>query len=262
VPVRNPLSELQDVLRNSAAPGLLRAIEWNLNRGQTDVRLFEVGRLYRAEGDKFIEPPVLALAATGRARPAAWNDPGKPYDFFDMKGEVAKLLDSFEYKKIYFDRETGADYYHPGRSARAVVDGFTAARFGEIHPELAAQRKLRQPVFVAEIRLDRLYKLPLRERCYRPIPRLPSVDRDLSLLFPEGTRFEQIVEAVGEREYLVRLEPVETFRGGQAPAGKYSLLLRAVWQREDATLTDEQVNGYARQIVETLRRELNAEQRG
>jgi phenylalanyl-tRNA synthetase beta chain len=262
VPVRNPLSELQSVMRNSAVPGLLRAVEWNLHRGQSDVRLFEVGRLYRSEGQEFSEPPVLALAAVGRARPAALNDPGKPYDFFELKADVAALLDLFDWKKISYDRQTEAGYYHPGRSARAVADGSTAARFGELHPDLAAERKLRQPVFLAEIWLERLYRLPLREPRFRPLPRVPAVDRDFSLLLPEGTQFAQIVEAIGHPQYLVSLEPVEIFRGGQVPPGKMSLLLRAVWQREDASLTDEEVNDYAREIVDILRRELGAEQRG
>ncbi|HYM10742.1 MAG TPA: phenylalanine--tRNA ligase subunit beta [Bryobacterales bacterium] len=262
VAVRNPLSELQGVMRNSAVPGLLRAVEWNLHRGQGDVRLFEVGRLYGQEGKEFSEPPVLGLAATGSARPPAVNDRGKPYDFFEMKADVARLLELFEWKRIYFDRETEAAWYQPGRAARAVADGRTVGRFGELHSELAAERKLRQPVFVAEIWLDRLYKLPLREPQFRPLPRQPAVDRDFSLLVPEGTAFDRIVAAIGQRQYLARIEPVEIFRGGQVPPGKISLLLRAAWQRDDASLTDEEVNEYAREIVETLRRELGAEQRG
>ncbi len=262
VAVRNPLSELHAVMRNSAVPGMLRALEWNLHRGQNDVRLFEVGRLYRPEGKDYAEAPVLALGASGRARPASLNDPGKPYDFSEMKADVAKLLEVFAWGRIYFDHETDTACYHPGRSARAVADGATVARFGEIHPDLAAERKMRQPVFVAEIWLERLYKLPLREPSFRSLPRVPAVDRDFSLLLPEGTAFERIVEAVGPREYLVRLEPLEIFRGEPAPPGKFSILLRAVWQRDDASLTDEQVNGYAREIVDVLRRELGAEQRG
>ncbi|MBI3697334.1 MAG: hypothetical protein HY238_21165, partial [Acidobacteria bacterium] len=250
VEVRNPLSEVQSLMRNSAVPGILRALEWNLHRGQYDVRLFEIGRLYRAEGKGFAEPPVMALGATGKQR-----------DFYSVKADVTRLLDLFDWKRIYYDRETNAGYYHPGRSARAVADGQTVARFGEINTPLAAERKLRQPVFVAEIWLDRLYKWPPREPHYQPLPRVPAVDRDFSLLLPEGTRWEQVVEAVGEREYLVRLEPVEIRRGDPLPPGKFSLLLRAVWQREDLSLTDEEVNGYARQIVERLRSGLGAEQR-
>jgi phenylalanyl-tRNA synthetase beta chain len=259
-PVRNPLSELHGYLRNSAVPGLLRAVEWNLNRGERDVRLFEVGRLYRPAGQEFREPPVLAMAATGLTRPPGWNDVGKPYDVYELKSDVLKVVEIFA-AEPRVAAETPGSYYRAGHSGRVLIDGQEAARWGQIDPALAAERKIRQPVFIAEVWLDRLYELPLREPRCRPLPRVPAVDRDFSLLLPQGTRFEQIVEAAGQREYLVRLEPMEIFRGGQVPAGKYSLLLRAVWQREDASLTDEQVNEYSRALVEALRQKLGAEQR-
>jgi len=249
VSIRNPISEQQDVMRNSSVPGLLRAVEWNVNRGLSEVRLFELGRLYKTEGEAYSEPDVLALAALGG-------------DFYQMKADATKLLEPFAGEKLSFEPENGVRYYRRGRCARALADGASVGRFGEIHPQLAAERKLRQPLFLGEFWLDALYRYPLREPRFRPLPRVPAVDRDLSLLLPEGTQFGQIVEALGRREHLVRLDPVEIFRGGQVPAGKYSLLLRAVWQRDDASLTDEQVNGYARQIVETLKKHFGAEQRG
>jgi phenylalanyl-tRNA synthetase beta chain len=245
VPVRNPLSELHAVMRNSAIPALLRAIEWNLNRGVSDARLFEVGRLYRPDSDVFAETPVLGLAATG-------------YDLYAAKSDVLQLLNVFATGPLRLDRAPPAPYYRQGRSARVLASVSEVARFGELDLE---ERKLRQPVLVAELWLDRLYRLPLREPVFRPLPRVPAVDRDFSLLLPVGVLFAQILEAIGEREYLVRIEPVEVFRGDQVPAGKYSLLLRAVWQRDDVSLTDEQVNEYARDLVDTLRRKLGAEQR-
>ena len=260
--LRNPVSEAHAVMRNSAIPGLLRALEWNLNRGAGDLRLFEIGRLYRPDGGgQFQEPPVLALAATGRTRGAGWSGPAAVYDFFEMKADVVRLLELFSWSAIRIDREEKTGYYRQGRSARASVDGQEAARFGELREDLAAERKFRHPVLLAELWLDRLYGLAPREPRYRPLPRVPAVDRDLSLLLPEGTEFQQIVEAVGQQEHLVRLEPVEIFRGGPIPPGRMSLLLRAVWQRPEASLTDEQVNGYARHIVGILERRFGAEQR-
>jgi phenylalanyl-tRNA synthetase beta chain len=261
VPVRNPLSELYSVLRNSPVPGLLRAIEWNAHRGEPDVRLFEAGRLYRAQDDGYQEPPVLGLAATGRVRPASWNDPGKAYDFWEMQSDVLKLVSLFDGSGLRLDPEPQAGYYQTARAARVTLGGRAVARFGALDPALLAEHKLRQPVFVGELWLEALYQLPLREPKFRPLPRLPAVDRDFSLLLPESAQFAQIVQAIGRQEYLVRLEPIEIFRGGQVPSGKYSLLLRAVWQREDATLTDEQVNRYAQALVATLEQKLGAEQR-
>jgi phenylalanyl-tRNA synthetase beta chain len=244
-PVRNPLSELHAVMRNSAVPALLRAMEWNLNRGVSNARLFEVGRLYRQDGETFSEAPVLGLAATG-------------YDLYAAKSDVLELLNVFAAGPLRLDPARPAPYYREGRSATLRAGTDEVARFGELD---LGERKLRQPVLAAELWLDRLYRSPLREPVFRPLPRVPAVDRDFSLLLPEGVLFAEILAALGEREYLVRIEPVEIFRGHPVPAGKYSLLLRAVWQRDDVSLTDEQVNEYARELVDTLRRKLGAEQR-
>ena len=97
-----------------------------------------------------------------------------------MKGDLEALLSQFEHQALYFDQHTPA-HLHPGRSARAVMDGATVARFGQLHPELASARKLRQPVYVAEILVDRLFQRELRQPNYRPVPRFPAVERDFSL---------------------------------------------------------------------------------
>lgn len=261
-PVRlaNPLSEEASVLRTSMAPGLLAAVEHNLNRGTLSVRLFELGKTYGAEDGRFLETPVLALAASGDVAPASVHEPSRALGFFDLKGDVEVLLDLFEHKQVYFDSAPGLDYYHPGRVARAAMDGETVARFGEIHPRITAARKLRQRVLLAEIFIDRLYRRGLRSPAYEPLSRVPAVGRDFSLLVPERLAFASVAEAVrglGISE-VVDIRPVEVFRGGQVPAGKYSLLLRVVFQRPERTLSDTEVNAWSRTIAERLERELGA----
>jgi phenylalanyl-tRNA synthetase beta chain len=135
------------------------------------------------------------------------------------------------------------------------------AYLGELDPKRAAARKIRQPVFVAGIQLDRLYKLGLRRPQHRSLSRVPSVYRDFSLLVPEGVVFEEVRAAVGRHPELTALEPVEIFRGAQVSEGHYSLLLRATWQRAAESFTDEEVNRRAEQIVQDLRKKLGVELR-
>ena len=115
--------------------------------------------------------------------------------FFDLKGDVESLLHVFEHSSVYYDAHT-AEYFHPGRSARAVMDGTTVAQFGQILPEIAGARKLRQDVFVGEIYLDRLYRHELRQVRYEASPRYPAVERDFSFVFADAVRFEQIAQVV------------------------------------------------------------------
>ena len=261
VPLKNPLTELLDVMRNSSVPPMLKAIEWNLNRNEADLRLMEIGRLYRCQNGEYSEPRVMTLGATGLSRPACLGDDGKPFNFHELKSDVEALLAPFDLVgTAYEDREVPA-HYLTGFSARVVSDGKVVAWLGQLDPHIAEDRKIRQPVFLAEIFLDPLAEVSLRRMSHRPLPRVPAVHRDFSLLVPEGIRFAEISSAIGEQPHLVLLRPLEIFRGAQVPEGRYSLLLRAAWQKPDESLTDEEVGEYARQLVEGLGRKLGVEQR-
>ena len=221
------------------------------------MRLFESGNLYLEEGPgRYAEPQVLALAACGAATGISPHVAERPLDFFDLKGDVETLLDLFEHKQVYFDGRAGVDYYHPGRCARAVLDGETVARFGALHPRVTAARKLRMPVLVAELLLDRLLRRPLRVPRFQALPRVPVVDRDLSLLAPVEVRFEQVLAAARGAgiEALADVLAVEVGRA-PAPPGKYTLLLRLVFQRADQTLSDVEVNQWTQAIAQALEHE-------
>ncbi|HEX5434718.1 MAG TPA: phenylalanine--tRNA ligase subunit beta, partial [Candidatus Angelobacter sp.] len=139
----NPLSEEQSAMRTSLLPGMLAMLAWNLNRGTSDVRLFEGGHIFELSGEKSEERRMLSMGATGNAVEPSVHTTARPYSFFDLKGDIETLLASFELSNTYFDGLT-PDYFHPGRSARAVVDGVTIAHFGQLHPDIAAARKIKQ----------------------------------------------------------------------------------------------------------------------
>jgi phenylalanyl-tRNA synthetase beta chain len=253
VELANPQSEEASVMRSSLAPGMLNMLAYNLNRGVDNARLFEAGSVFKAAGAETAE---LKSACMGATSPPGHNtqrwgthDGG----FFDLKGDVENLLRAFQHKALTYDAQT-ADYYHPGRSARALLDGNLVAQFGQIHPEIAAARKLRQDVFMAELYLDRLYPQGLRAVRFEPLPRYPEVERDFSFVFADGVAFETIHRTVtglglaGLRSFA----PVEIFRGGHVPAGKYSLLLRAKFQSSERTLREDEVAQWSAQIVKAL----------
>jgi phenylalanyl-tRNA synthetase beta chain len=195
------------------------------------------------------------IGATGHAIPADVHQPGRAYSFFDLKGDVETLLARFQHSSLYFDAHSAPAHYDPYRYARAVLDGGMVARLGQLHPEIATARKLRQDVYLAEIYLDRLYRHDLRQVRYHPISRYPAVDRDFSFLFENAITFERIrtmVEALRIAE-LRSFWPVEIFHGGSVPAGQYSVLLRAEFQSVERTLRDDEVALWANQIIEALK---------
>jgi phenylalanyl-tRNA synthetase beta chain len=260
----NPISDEASVMRTSMVPSMLNMLAYNLNRGSDNVRLFESGNVFEASGadsklvEKSLELKRISMGATGSvdAEVVRGLVPGaaaRPFSFFDLKGNIESLLAPFSHWTLYYDAQT-ADYYHPGRSARAVLDGATVAQFGQIHPDLAVARKLRQDVFVAEIYLDRLYQHDLRQVRYEALPRFPAVERDFSFVFDDGVEFEKIHQSVtglGISE-LRSFVPVEIFRGEKVGAGKYSILMRAKLQSSERTLRDDEVAQWAGQIAKAL----------
>ena len=262
VELRNPFSELAAVMRTSSAPTMLSALAYNVHRNESDLRLFERGRLYRGGKGEYTEPPVLTLGATGAARPASLDEPARPMSFFDLKADVEAILRLFDVAQLTFDDRETPGHYVEGRSARAVAERGVLAYLGELDPAICEQRKIRQPVYLAEVFLDTLYSAGLRRPQYRELSRVPAVERDFSLLVPEGIPFGEIRNAIGPMEHLVSVDPVEIFRGKQAAEGSYSLLLRATWQRNESSFTSEEIHSYAESLVGALEKKLRIRMRG
>ncbi|MGH9571695.1 MAG: phenylalanine--tRNA ligase subunit beta, partial [Candidatus Angelobacter sp.] len=171
----------------------------------------------------------------------------------DLKGDLETLLASFELPDLHLDTQAVGNY-HPGRSARVTVEGKAIAEFGQVHPDLAGARKLKQELYVAEIYLDRLFALPLRTIRYEALSKYPAVGRDFSFLFADTVTFAQIqttVDALTITE-LRSFISAEIFRGGSVPQGKYSVLLRAEFQSAERTLRDDEVAHWSAQIIKAL----------
>ncbi|MGB7599023.1 MAG: phenylalanine--tRNA ligase subunit beta [Candidatus Sulfotelmatobacter sp.] len=264
--LENPLSEEASVMRTSMVPGMLEMLARNLNRGLENVRLFETGRAYEMRSADRVEPPRVCLGATVTAVKSALPAAGvldvskgeqaaAAEGFRSFKGDVENLLAAFEYSELSFDRET-PEYFHPGRSARALMDGAVVAQFGQISDEVRIAKKLRQDVFLAEIDLEQLHEHGLRMIKFAPLARYPAVDRDFSFVFSDDVEFEAMRRAVVELRLkaLREFSPVEIFRGASIGAGRYSILLRARLQSDEGTLRDEQIAEWSGEIVGALQR--------
>jgi phenylalanyl-tRNA synthetase beta chain len=258
--LENPLSEEASVMRTSLAPGMLDMLARNLNRSAEDVRLFEMGRIYEIGS----EPTRFCLGAntsslTGSLTVGGRLDVSKSEQasvaeaFRCFKGDVENLLAVFAGDKLSFDRET-VDYFHPERSARALLDGAVVAQFGQLANDVKAQRKLRQDVFLAEIDLDRLHTRGLRQVRFSPLGKYPAVERDFSFIFTDAVEFAAIRDSVLRLRLstLRDFRPVEIFRGASIETGKYSILLRARLQSDDETLHDDQIAQWSGAIVHAL----------
>ena len=259
VPLGNPLSEEAGVLRPSLVPGMLAMIGGNLNRDVNDVRLFELGTVFSGSTEKVDERPSLAFGAVGSLAEQSALHATRAIEFQDLKGVVEQVLARFQTRAVGFDRfeaEAGLtpEWLHPYRAARVVADGVTAGWFGQLHPRVAAERKLKETVLIGELYLDRLYKLPLREPVAREISRFQPVRRDFSLVLDESIAWEKIDQAVASLRIpeLVEWRAREVFRDAKLGAGEYALLLGATFQAVDRTLREEELQEFQARVVEAV----------
>ena len=261
--IGNPLAEDASVMRSTGIVSMVRAIEWNLNHGNRDLRLFEIGKTYELRNGAPVETAVLTLGATGVAREKTIHEAAREFSFADLKGD----LDRIGELSGGFDWQPGVPaWLSSARSAHFSLVKHTGAQLGiagQLVRRVAEQWKLRQDVYVAELKLEPLLlgiestRVALR---FVPWPRYPAVERDFSLVLADGVTFaqvEQTIRTLGIAE-LQTIEAADLFRGGQIPAGKYSLMIRAKFQSAQGTLTDAQLAEFSSRIVTALEQRLGA----
>jgi phenylalanyl-tRNA synthetase beta chain len=180
-------------------------------------------------------------------------------EFHDVKGVVEQVVARFHTRSVSFDcfpAEAGItpEWLHPYRAARVVADGATVGWFGQLHPREQAARKLKEPVLVGEVYLDRLYKLALRQPIAKEISRFQPVRRDFSLVLQESVVWEQIDQAVAALHIpeLVEWRAREVFRDAKLGADEYALLLGATFQAPDRTLREEELQLFQARVVEAV----------
>jgi phenylalanyl-tRNA synthetase beta chain len=259
----NPLSEEASVLRSNGLVTMAAALEWNLNHSQRNARLFEIGRHYRLNGSDAVETRVLTIGATGEARGKNLYESAREFSFADLKGDldsIGELAGGFAW------RDGGPEWLQAARRGCIALDKNEIGAAGQLARRVAERFKFRQDVFLAELELDPLcaaHRVTKESRRYEPLPRFPAVERDFSLLLPDGTHFSDVVNAIRSLNIseISNIEAADLFRGKNVPAGKYSLLVRVTFQSREATLTDAQISDYSGKIVAVLEKHLGAQLR-
>ncbi|MGH9573178.1 MAG: phenylalanine--tRNA ligase subunit beta [Candidatus Acidiferrales bacterium] len=261
--IGNPLAENASMMRSSGVVSMVGAIEWNLNHGQRNLRLFEIGKTYEMRNGEPVEMPVLTLGATGLVCDKTIYEPAREFSFADLKGDldrVTELAGGASWQK------TSQNWLGAGHAAQISFGGDPCAPTGfagQLAKRVADQLKLRQDVFVAELRLEPLLDAIEAANAalkYQAIPRFPAVERDFSLVLSDGVSFAKVKEAILSLAIpeLEHIEAADLFRGGQIPAGKFSLMIRVTFQSTQVTLTDAQIADYSSRIVRVLEKELGA----
>ncbi len=262
--ILNPLSEEQSVMRTSLIPGLIGTMHRNVSMQIKTLRLFEIGKIFFNTGKDKLPREVENLACiwTGKRNEFSWHDKGVDCDFYDIKGVAEGLFKALRVEKVKFTSLPAESccYLKPGHSAGIYAGEEIIGVVGEIHPEAAANFDLKQPVSILDLDLDLLIPLIPEEKTSKPLPKFPSVSRDITMIVDRDIEAQSIIEhleSVNEN-ILEKVQLFDVYEGKPVPEGKKSLSLRLIYRSPEKTLEDEFVNSIHNRISGTVLTAFNA----
>ena len=255
IKVLNPISSQCDVMRTTLLGGLLETLRTNLNRKLERVRIFETGRCFFRDGERYAQPLRIGGLAFGAALPEQWGASKRNVDFFDVKGDVEALVWPGSLRT-----ETAVHpALHPGRSARLLVDGRDAGWVGELHPRLMREFDLAGalPVF---FELDQHALAERTLPAARSLSRLPIVRRDMAIVVAESVSVGAVLGALraASPSHVEHIELFDVYRGHGIAPGKKSLAILVLMQDTARTLTDSEIDATMADMLRVLRERFEA----
>ena len=238
-------------MRTIAVPSMLDILSRNNAYHNKDVKLYEVAKIYLpSEGQQLpSEPRMLMLGCYGERT-----------SFFSIKGELEAIFTGLRLKKAAYKAVSTNPTYHPGRCAAVTIDGEDVGFIGQIHPTVAANYDMDMPVYCAEINFTKLLNLQLGDPTYTPLPKYPSVTRDLSLLCDEAVTVADVetVITASAGKLLRSIRLFDIYRGTGVPEGKKSMAFSLELRADDKTLTDSDSDGVISGVLTALEKNIGA----
>ena len=273
ITLKNPIVEEFSVLRPTLMYSLLKNVKDNLNRGQEDIRFFEVSKRFVLSDDKIeksvyinekrvSERETLGIVLSGSFTKNLWSPKPESYDFFDMKGIVEAMFDKLNFKSYQLRRSVNSSY-HPGRSVDLFVGKELIGTFGEIHPDVLENMEIdRNRVIYAEIYLDLLLKYINKGVKYKGLSKYQSVPRDIAVVVKEEVLVGDMIKSIQKVDKLIeKVELFDIYRGIGVKPGFKSVAISIVMRDDNKTLEEKDINSVMDKIVGKLKKEFDAELR-
>ncbi|MGI1668813.1 MAG: phenylalanine--tRNA ligase subunit beta [Neptuniibacter sp.] len=259
IALANPISAEMAIMRTSIWPGLVKALQYNQNRQQGRVRMFESGqRFLPSDNGEIVQENVIAGLISGGRDPEGWNAGKEPVDFFDIKGDLEQLLalgGAAEQFSFESDRHVAL---HPGQSAAIKFGGETIGYMGALHPNLVKDLGLNGSVYLFEINRAALCQGKVSK--YTEISKFPESRRDLALIVDEQVAFDSIRQIAETQagEFIKNVTLFDVYQGQGIEKGRKSLALGLTWQHPSRTLNDEEINTATDAVISALAIEFSA----
>ena len=253
--ILNPLGEDTSIMRTTVLPSMLEILTRNFNYRNKSAKLYEVGRIYLPGGEDGLanEAKMLSIGAYG-----------PDMDFYALKGVIEAVLESIRAEDVHFEaldqNLPEARSYHPGRSASVWVGSDCLGMFGQIHPLVAQNYGVDAELYCAELSFDELMHAKGADPVYQPLPKFPSVTRDIAVVCDEAVTVGALEAAIrkGGKALLKEVALFDIYRGKGVAEGKKSVAFNLTLRSDDRSLTGEEADADVKSILESLEKECGA----
>ena len=260
-----PMTVERSALRQNIISGMLDTVSYNVNRKNSNLAIYEIGKIFHQTGDVQTDLPqeveTFAFALTGLVAEKDFQTKAVPVDFFYAKGIVEALADKLNLS-FDFVAEKDLDSMHPGRTAAVFLDGEVVGFVGQLHPQTAKDYGIPE-TYVAELNLTAVEAGLMPNPSFQEITKFPAVSRDMALLLPAETSHKEVVAAIESAgvKRLTSIKLFDVYAGANIEAGKKSMAYSLTFQNPEASLTDEEVARFMEKISKALAEQVSAEVR-
>lgn len=251
----NPLGEDYSVMRTTLIPTMMELLARNNNRGVENVYAYEIGNTFipnkNSTDNLPTEEKVLSIGFYG------------DNDFYHLKETIEILLNRLGIHGGEFTREEENPSFHPGRTAKLLIDGYQLGVLGEIHMDVSENYDIKERVYMAQLDFDKIVELTNFDKKYKTLPKYPSMTRDLAIIVDEEVLYGDIknIALNHGKELVEKVEIFDIYRGNQVPEGKKSIAFSIVYRSHEKTLRDNEVNEIQNSIIADLENKLQAKLR-
>lgn len=252
IKVQNPIAEEYSVMRPTLVPSLFKNLIFNLSHQSHRVQIFELRPVFDHEGN---QRTLLAGLISGFKTATHWNIPEMDVDFYDLKGVVSSLLQSLQLFDVFKKEGNEPSYYHPAWSSSVFANGKKIGFLGKIHPDAALAFDLKKSAFVFELEYEVLKNMMSDSKTfYEPLPKFPTIKRDLSILLSQSMSYEKIYDTIQKSggNLLKEIHLFDLYEKDPIPKGFKSFAFALTYQSVDRTLTDAEINTVHESICKTL----------
>ena len=249
--IQNPLGEDTSIMRTIALPSMLDILSRNNAYHNKNVMLYELAKVYLpVDGEALPQEPKMLLLGTY----------GDNVNFFTLKGQLEAVFQGLRIRKASYQAVSDNPSFHPGRCAKVTIDGVDVGFIGQVHPLVTKNYDMDLDVYCAEINFSKLFDLQLPDVTYTPLPKYPTISRDLSLICDESITVAQIEDVISSSagKLLRDVKLFDIYRGTGVPEGKKSMAFSLSLRADDRTLTDADSEAVVTKVLSALQDTLGA----